>query len=441
MTYWLPSDEADILAAIGNGVLGESQHLDVKLTYSTQDPSTNTKLAQDVSAFAIDGGAVLVGIRQVNEVFAIEPQPLAEIEALAERVSQVSRDKPSPPVFAPTRVIPSEQQSGKAYLLIEVPPSASAPHSVDGTYWARGDRANRRLTDDREVDRLIRARSNIERLAADILESELPSQGDLLADRLAGREDLGVLYVVAEPVQARDDEALLRLLPEDPRRHPHRGVDGAVWESVALAAGLPVRFNDGQDRELARVGDFQGSDGLAGANNIQRRARGRAVVAGDQARRRREIELREHGGIRLVREEITRSRVLRAQFTGETEVSLKFVDDPGVVATVWRVISTATEIGRRIGYRGTWSFAMYVDGIDGTLAHNLSQNIQDQLDLRGRTGYDQYAYERATVATTHELESEPVQVLYRLVGRLVRGLNVEDLYALWIDGWPGTSGP
>jgi hypothetical protein len=71
------------------------------------------------------------------------------------------------------------------------------------------------------------------------------------------------------------------------------------------------------------------------------------------------------------------------------------------------------------------------------MAAQVARNVDDQLDLGNSSRYDQYVYERSTSATTVELEGEPVQVLYRLVGRLVRGLNVEDLYSRWIDGWPG----
>ncbi|MBX3311059.1 MAG: ATP-binding protein [Cryobacterium sp.] len=433
MTYWLPSTEADILSAIAAGVIGESQHLDVKLTYAAQDPNVNTKLAQDLAAFAVDGGAILVGVRQDGETFAAEPQPLADIDALAERISQVSRDKPSPPIFAPTRVIPSEADAGRAYLLIEIPPSPSAPHSVDGGYWGRGDRANRRLVDDREVDRLVRARVNVARLAADMLGAELPDPLE--------RPEGAVLCVVAEPAQAHDDEALLRLLPEDPDRHPHRGVDGAVWEIVSQNPGLPIRWDDGRGRQLSDRDRFPGTDGLTSSADVQRRALGRVVGGGTRARRRNEIELREHGGIRLVREGLTQSRVLRAQFSGDEDVELKAVDDPGIVSSVWRVLGAAIELGRRIGYRGSWSFAVHVEGIDDSIAAQVARNVDDQLDLGDRPRYDQEVYERSTSATTVELEGEPVRVLYRLVGRLVRGLNVEDLYSRWIDGWPGETAP
>ncbi|MBX9719168.1 MAG: ATP-binding protein [Microbacteriaceae bacterium] len=428
MTYWLPVDEEDIVLAIANGVLSETQHLDVKLTYAARDQHVNTKLAQDMAAFAIDGGAILVGVRQSGTSFAAEPQPLPEIESLAERVSQVARDRPSPPVFAPLRTIPSEKDPGKGYLLIEVPPSPTAPHSVDGVYWARSERANRRITDDRELDRLVRARVDVQRLAADLLEAELPGP--------MGRPDVATLYVVAEPVQAHDDEALLRLGPEEPGKHPYRGVDGGVWEIMALSARLPIRSEDSRGRQFSEKESFPGTDGLRKLAEIHRRALGRAVGANSGARHRNEIELREHGGIRLVREKVVTSRTLPAQFTNDVDLLLSTINDPGIVSSVWLVISTAVELGRRIQYRGSWSFALFVEGIEGTISTTASKNIDDQLDLSNRSRYDQYAYDRSTSATTIELESDPVQVLYRLVGRLVRGLDVDESYARWIEGWP-----
>lgn len=430
--YWLPSNEADILSAIDSGLLGEGQHLDVKLTYQSRKPSVNAEIAQDLAAFAVDGGAILVGIRQSGESLVAEPQPLADVEALAERVSQVARDRPSPPILALTRVIRSEAHIGAAYLLIEVPPSPSAPHSVDGVYWGRGDRANRRLVEDREVDRLIRARTNTARLAADRLDTEL----------LAGSEasNTAVLYVAAEPAQAHDDEALLRIRPSEIARSPFGGVDGGVWEVVHQSAPFPAVLPDDAAGFISRVDGFPGSDRLDGARGVERRARGRVVRFHGLGVRANEIEILEHGGVRLVREGLSRPHTIRAQYTEDDDLKLCLIDDYHVVASVWRVLAVAAELSERIGYRGSWSFALHITGLGGTVGAAGAQYINDRLDMSQVSTYDQPTYRRSAVTTTVELQSEPVRVLYRLVGRLLRGLDVDHEYRRWINGWPGEEG-
>lgn len=53
---------------------------------------------------------------------------------------------------------------------------------------------------------------------------------------------------------------------------------------------------------------------------------------------------------------------------------------------------------------------MYLEGLKGTISAAIAKNIDDQLELDGDVAYDQYNYERSTVATTAELEAEPVHV-------------------------------
>jgi hypothetical protein len=57
---WVPKTEADIQAAIENGVLKEGTAFDAKV--ALPPPGKNKDLAKDISAMTVDGGVLLYGV-------------------------------------------------------------------------------------------------------------------------------------------------------------------------------------------------------------------------------------------------------------------------------------------------------------------------------------------------------------------------------------------
>src|SRR5688572_28792973 len=156
MPRWVPVTEADLQAAIDGGLLEETHFLDLKEKLDA-GRAANKSLAKDVASFAVDGGVVIIGIAEDKEAgtFSRAPQELA---GWAERIDQVARSVPDPPVLVQVREIPSEQFPGKGYLLIHVPESPLAPHMVDGRYCGRSDKTNM-VFDDAGVLRLHERRN------------------------------------------------------------------------------------------------------------------------------------------------------------------------------------------------------------------------------------------------------------------------------------------
>jgi hypothetical protein len=111
----------------------------------------NQELAADLASLAVDGGTIIVGVAQrENDAPALVPQPLG---GLRERIAEVARTIPDPPLPVTVDRLPSAGDDAIGYLVIHVPASPNAPHMVGGRYRGRGD-ATKLVLSDPEVRRL-----------------------------------------------------------------------------------------------------------------------------------------------------------------------------------------------------------------------------------------------------------------------------------------------
>jgi hypothetical protein len=210
---WTPTTEADIQHAIADGILEESHWWDAKRQLNP-GPMVNKAFAADLAAFAIDGGSLLVGLHEDKETGTFSPalQPTA---TMPERIGSIATSVIDPPLYVVTTPIPSEQtgENGESlgYLLVEVPPSARAPHQVDGVYYGRGDKQNIRLSD-AEVQRHHALRESLTHKGEALLAAEVAR--DAIPLHLRGG---GHIYLVAEPLSAAPDVATRFLRGEDTR--------------------------------------------------------------------------------------------------------------------------------------------------------------------------------------------------------------------------------
>ena len=198
---WRPTSEPDVQAAIDEELLAETHYFDGKREVGSQ-PRDRKELARDLASFAIDGGALLIGVDELKEqrTWRLEPQPL---HGLAERVKQIALQLVDPPLYVQSTEIPTGGDREQGYLLVEVPASAQAPHMVDNIYFGRGDKTRTRLSD-AEVLRLHARRESVESVAHLPLDIELARDPQpVLKKRRGGR-----LYAVAQPLTARADLGL-----------------------------------------------------------------------------------------------------------------------------------------------------------------------------------------------------------------------------------------
>ncbi|WP_412566347.1 hypothetical protein [Streptomyces europaeiscabiei] len=110
---WMPKTEADLQAAVDGGLFEESHYLDLKKAPSSK--GDNRELARDLSSFAVNGGALIIGVQENKEsrTFELAPQLL---NGLSEKVEQVARTIPDPPLgLGRPRKRPDRVRADKAY--------------------------------------------------------------------------------------------------------------------------------------------------------------------------------------------------------------------------------------------------------------------------------------------------------------------------------------
>lgn len=164
------------------------------LEYKRQLPN-NKSLAKQLAGFAAEGGALVIGVEETTTGLAVAP---IDVDGARERVEQIARDIPEPPVQVESFILRSSTP-GQGVLWIEIPASPAMLHQVEGTYYERGDTQTRPIGDAEVADRM--------RLRADrdgAIEADLAAA--LSRDEPGGRRWQGRTCIVARPVGASQDE-------------------------------------------------------------------------------------------------------------------------------------------------------------------------------------------------------------------------------------------
>jgi hypothetical protein len=188
----IPADEAGLRAATGSGRLHEGDHLDLKRELPGGDRGSNS-IAVDLASFALAGGTILVGVDEGPPAI-LTPVTL---RGQRERVEQIARSSVDPPLRVAVREIAADGRAGDGYLVIEVPPSVDAPHSVAGAFRGRSGTTNTVLTAN-EVRRLHeRGPEGGVRPITEVLRGFVA-----LDPTQAGQRRQAHLFIVARPLRA-----------------------------------------------------------------------------------------------------------------------------------------------------------------------------------------------------------------------------------------------
>ena len=304
----------------------EDHHLDFKAQLNPGQKE-NIELARDLAQFALDGGSLLVGVREEKEgPHTPTPVPL---DSLRDRVESVASARVDPPLSIRCHPIPDEDDLTTGYLWVEVPASPLAPHMVEGTYYGRGDTQKRRLSDD-EVLRLHDARR----------------------------------------VQERDREVALRAwvdedLPPHKRTQAHFHLVAApVAAPPGIVDDLLDDTTEAQYRALVR-------DGVTRAQ-VQHDAAFMLEHAGRFSRTGQGVQLAtfsNHGDETYVLVEVTEAALLRVRMTqvstGSDRGSTIWPDT--AVALARQCLGVVAELADVTGYIGRWSVGVAVTDISGHL--------------------------------------------------------------------------
>ncbi len=394
MERWEPADEAAILLAIREGTLAESVHLDVKRQVGSTD-GARRETARDLASFAVDGGALLIGVEedQSARTWTLSPQALA---GLVERVELIAENLIDPPLHVRPREIPSGADPSQGYLWVHVPASLQAPHMTGGVYYGRGERTRRRLTDG-DVLRLHASRRGVEALALEQLRDEI--DWDPVAKV---RPRTGHLFLVAAPLATTSEMAVEVVADREALQravlNSLRGVPGGLAghdPTEAMATNLH-RVADGMSLSSYRPGPDGRSLPSPGSDSEFEES----IV---------NITFREDGGVRVT---VGRASVEHA--------GTLWVRDGLIYAWTLRLLNLVEHVAKTARFTGSWGLAVHVNGLSGA---SSSHYMQDAFDRTGPV-YDRDSFQRATTATFSEIAEQPGRIIERLLGALARSLAV-----------------
>jgi len=400
--YWEPHTEADIEAAIEQRLVREAHHFDFKA--QPPPPLKNDDIAVDFASFAVDGGRLLYGVKQRTSTDLPTLAPF-DVSGLPERLDQIARGGTiEPPVRIRCQDIPSDHQPGKAYLLVVVPRSATAPHMVDRRYRGRSDTTNTILSD-AEVRRLIAERTERQADIQALLEEEVAR--DPTGPNLRTQ---GHLFVVAQPLFARAD-LLSRALGTHDWRNWLQGTFRQVVAGISSETrGAPDLFQEATTLSARVAGWAVCTYEMGEDRHI--RANGTHAATEDDLL---DLEVQDDGGLRLF--------CSRASFDWDARGGRYLFSDL-IVRLTRRVIRAALAVSQKAAFEGEWGFGLALRGVGTALVE------VDRMGGSRRRTLD--PYDEVATATYDELHVAPDDIARRLLGRLFRGLGFLD----YVPGLP-----
>lgn len=403
---WPPRSEDEILAALATADVAESNRLDMKLMIGDKD-SARRETAKDLASFAVDGGALLIGIREDKEARSFHPAPI-DLRAAVERVEQIAANRVDPPLVVRPREIVSNQV-GLGYLWVEIPASPDAPHMVDGRYYGRGERTNRILSD------------------ADVLRLHEQRRGDsdravTALNRLQDADPFPRARKTAPTTEPPKPRFGHLYLSATPRRASPGLAEGLVWDRHEELLTFATQIeNSGPSLFRSWGPHFMG--GIYFATRSDHASV--STISGDAAALEREeqygVDVRIHtdGAAGMI--------VTGASHPLDGDA---VVNDGMIVANAWRVILWAKCIAEETGYTGTWDLGLRATNLAGRSARSrMSRSHFDRDDV---PAFDQDEYQRTTSITRSEF-SNPGQAVRALTEPVLRGLGS---WSTWVNELP-----
>lgn len=347
---WIPASEDELLGALADGVVRESPYFDAK--EALPRAGKNKDLAKDICAMTVDGGVLLYGVGGGDPTRPTKACPF-ELAGVAERIDQVAQTGIAEPPQIEIRDFASEQESGKGYLAVVIPPSPRAPHMLildgDNRYWGRGQTGNRILREG-EVARLYERRERWELDRAALLDRAVADIPFNFSDPI---EQIGPMLVLARPVAGSSS-----LLTRAARDHPLEHFIGRM---------LP--------QEAARHDPYpdQGTSGLNMALDVVPRGAGRWFARRDDdvsLPSQALLDIRSDGEARYWHSPVINSRARR----GEERL---LIMEQSVTRAVYQLLGTVRWLYARAGYFGAIDMGVAVLQIEQATAAS-AQNTLDE---------------------------------------------------------------
>lgn len=411
---WEPRTIDDVQAAIDNGTLRERHWVDFKGGWSP-GPDGATELARDLASFANDGGCLVYGISERKVQATIAP---VDLIGKQNHVDQVTDARCDPPLVVESYEIRVDDDPSKGLLIIHVPPSAQAPHQVDGRYYGRND-STKHVLADHEVAALHARRNAMAVDTEQLVRAEIQRDPTLPELRKYSH-----LFVVAQPVGARSDLTTALIHDQATLLPTMRSIGGGL-----KLQGYEPRWDSLMRSEPRAAGRGWHSGELSG-RRVQLPPEPVAPYQLEQLERRlADLEVHDSGKITVFVGRGSFDHGERAEFYGgapaPTDQSIVEV----LVAYFARgVVMLGAELGRQAGFGGQWQLGVGLTKTDG----------KDALLNGGSRMYPGPKFSASefigtTTSSTTEMRTRAGAVTQRMIFPLLRGIGAEQFVAGILD--------
>ena len=390
---WPPRTEVGLEIAAKARHLVETHVLDIKRELPPGSESANKELARDLASLAIDGGLLIIGVDEDKD-YALTPVPL---EGLAERVEQVAGSRIDEPLPLTFIEIESAAKAADGYLIVRVPASPRAPHMVENRYWGRGDKTKHMLSDG-QVERLIALRSRWAVNAEQALNEWIA--GDPIAPDKRQRAHL---FVVANPVPPRERLMLPVLGTGDYTR--------TFRDLVSATSHRGGEFSPDMPKSLSNFSPT--ADGWAWKSYAVFGQRDEGEATTEREKGALIVEICENGQVRLMCGRATED------WNGK-----RVIIDHLCLGLTARMVSLAAGVSHAAGFLGSWDFGVGVTMLRGAVSHLRS------MDGFAGPPYTANNYTASTRAALAEIEAGSGPVVQRLLGRLFRAVEADQVAAV-----------
>lgn len=382
----------DLVAAAQAGALTETQWVELKAGLPAAAQKANLELARDLASLSVDGGILLIGVRDPGQASDDVEGVDEDVESLKSRVSQVAVGRIQPPLNVTLSVLVDPEVESRYVLLVAVPASRSAPHMVDERYWGRSATGKRPLSD-AETSRLWAER----RTADDDLERRLLTAPDEVAQLWPVPRQLGLTQLLLEPPLGHTG---LRERPVD--------------ETAVLNA---ASFRPTWGPSLAQVTTtLPHPDGVSFASF-------NPAHETFPEQYRLHVLVLDSGVLRVL---APATRPFGSADSGPLCISVN-----ALMELAHQAVELADRIGREhLGTTGAWTVGVHLDGLAGV--HSAQSLSESMFAFQGRP-YPRSTYTRTTTANSQQLHEQPAQVVEALLGDLARGLGLQRMLFPYTD--------
>lgn len=405
--WLLPETEAELESAIDSGLLEESHFLDFKETLP-EPKSGNKSIAKDLASFSIDGGRIIVGIRETEKGLALSP---INTTGLSERIEQIALSLVEPPVFITSSTIPSAKDPTLGYLVINIPASDFAPHMVDGRYMARNDKTQRSLSNT-EVLRYHESQSSRIETLNQAIKKQITRDPVPFDVRFFPH-----LHITATP-RMTTKPLLLDLLRSE-------GSANTFREWLKITAGrLPKSANQSRDTfQTLVMSEALRHDGIAlYSGNIQLNR-----AFNDASARRPEniveIEFSQDGQLRFFNAQV-------GYFADrDGSQTIPGIAPQFIVEQVREFLELIYVCSQEVGFGGRWDISVAITGISGMVVLRGSEPWFDYFKYESNAE-DYIAHVSGDI---RQLELSAGSLLEALLGRFIRSVGMEKHFQPYFD--------